>query len=138
MAAYIAVVDDNPDLSIVLCALLTDEGYQALPIRLPVTAHKLLQIQAPEVIIQDLDFGGRAAGVQLLSSIRQDPALASIPVIVCSADVVLLKKHHDAFDRYGYRVVTMPFDLDDILSAVRAALETAPDPAHDALALGGV
>jgi DNA-binding response OmpR family regulator len=47
-------------------------------------------------------------------------------VIVCSAAVDDLHEHQPVLDKYGVRALPKPFDLDDLLAAVRTAFQDAP------------
>jgi CheY-like chemotaxis protein len=120
-------MDDTPVILELLQELLEDAGYRVT------TCQDLLdlpQIRAmhPDMIMQDLHFAGvpEASG-QFFTAARLDPALAHIPIILCTAatrtvqDVVMAEQ----LRQLHVRVVLKPFDIDELLAVLAEALITA-------------
>jgi CheY-like chemotaxis protein len=79
----VLVVDDDPDIRAFVELALEDEGYEVAS---AVDGEALVQAreQHPDVILLDLMMPGMD-GVEVSQRLRDDPATATIPVIVMSA-----------------------------------------------------
>ncbi len=85
------------------------------------------QIEAlqPSVLIIDLEVG-RRAGFELLEHLQAEASTRDIPVMVVSTDRDLLEEARIDPTRYGGQVfLAKPFDIDDLLNAVREMIGTA-------------
>lgn len=83
--ATLLLVDDHPDLSDVVGELLLMNGHKVQKCVSGEEAVEKLQSVQPDAIVTDQRLPGMS-GVDLCRRVRSDPALADIPVIVCSAD----------------------------------------------------
>lgn len=122
MAPRIMVVNDSQDILEMFRDLLTYEGFEAIAYRAPELAVADLRETKPDLIILDWLFGHEELGMQLLKLVRQDPAMAATPVLVCSAANQKVEAVEDELRAQGVGVVYKPFMIDDMLSAIRAAL----------------
>ena len=121
---HILVVNDTQEIIDLLADLLAEEGYQVS------TSLALLDIAkvkalAPDLIVQDLLFeGAQELGWKFLTLVRLDPALAAIPLILCTAAVRTVNEPAMAeqLDRLGVRIVLKPFLIEDLLSAITGSL----------------
>jgi DNA-binding response OmpR family regulator len=77
-------------------------------------------------VILDIWMETPEAGWQLLELLRLDPATATLPVLVCSADVVFLRAKEAQLLAEGYGVLVKPFGLDALLARVAALLPPPP------------
>jgi len=111
MAGCILVVDDERDIRDVIAELLQDEGYDVEEAGDGAEALAKARDCHPLVVLLDLMMPGMS-GWEFRDRQRGDPQLAEIPVIVVSALGKAL-----GVDAAGY--LQKPFDLDDLLSAVR-------------------
>ena len=83
----------------------------------------------PNLIIVDLLLGG-ASGWEIVTLARADEALASVPVIVCSADVAQLREREDELVAIGnVHILAKPFGIDDLTALVERVLSAAALPA---------
>jgi CheY-like chemotaxis protein len=113
----VLVVEDGPYIGAMVKAALEDEGY-----RVQLEANGRAGIAAaraarPTVVVLDLmlpDLDGQ----EVLRALKEDPATASIPVIVMSAVASVLKPEERLLVE---SVVRKPFELDDLLHAVQRA-----------------
>jgi CheY-like chemotaxis protein len=111
MAGTILVVDDERDIRDAISELLEDEGYEVEEAGDGAEALNKARVCHPAVVLLDLMMPGMN-GWEFRARQRGDPELKEIPVIVVSAlDKVA------GVDAAGY--LQKPFDLDDLLSAVR-------------------
>ncbi len=111
MAGCILVVDDERDLRDSIAELLVDEGYDVEEAGDGAEALAKARACHPIVVLLDLMMPGMS-GWEFRAQQRGDPELSEIPVIVVSA----LGKT-PGLDAAGY--LQKPFDLEDLLSAVR-------------------
>ncbi len=127
MPPRIAVInDDTPFLDLMRQLLEETEGFEVVTRKEWDGAYQFVKEVRPDLVILDIRIGGEERGWQILQMLTLDPETLPIPVIVCSAAVDDLHEHQPVLDKYGVRALPKPFDLDDLLAAVRAALQDAP------------
>jgi len=115
----ILVFDDESTLRDVFQEVLEDEGYRVTV--LPRICEELDEVMRlePDLIILDVLFAGKPKGTEFLQRLKMHPATTAIPVLLCSAADVLVDAHGDA---WPCGAVAKPFDLEELLAAVRACL----------------
>lgn len=127
MPACIMVINDTQEILELFRDILTDEGYKvdiySYGIR---DIAEVLRVQ-PDLIILDYLIGAEQVGWQLLQKLKMTRATAKIPVIVCTAAVKQVQEIEGWLIAKGIAVVPKPFDIDDLLGAVKKALELTPD-----------
>jgi CheY-like chemotaxis protein len=117
---HVLVINDTQEILDLIQELLEEEGYRVT------TSLALLDIDkvkalAPDIIVQDLLFEGtQELGWKFLTLVRLDPALARIPLVLCTAAVRTVNEPEMAeqLDRQGIRVVLKPFTIDDLLTTL--------------------
>jgi CheY-like chemotaxis protein len=82
----VLVVDDHPDAREVVGEMLQIHGHSAAYADSVEAAWKLISQNAPDAVIVDQRLPGGERGTDLLKRMRQDPALANIPIVLCSGD----------------------------------------------------
>src|SRR5580704_14212931 len=123
MSAAILIVDDEANLRKTLAEILRARGYSILEADDGTTAVELLREATPDLIFSDWKMR-QMGGEKFLQHLRDEPRLASIPVIVITA----FGSSHSAIEavRLGaYDFVTKPFDLDEIVLTAERALDHA-------------
>ena len=118
MSPLIAVANDDTDFLALMGELLTDEGYRVGIHRVARDAYDEIKATVPDLIVLDIHMETPEAGWTLLELLTLDPALAAIPVLVCSADVVALRAKAENLRAHGCDALEKPFDLDDLLEKV--------------------
>src|SRR4051794_13015895 len=83
-AGYVLVVDDDPDIAETTAFLLETHGIPAVTARDGRDALGLAREYPPAVIVLDLRMP-EMTGEQFLAERQEDPLLAPVPVVVCSA-----------------------------------------------------
>jgi len=75
----------------------------------------------PDLIILDLVFGDEKTGLQML---QMQQSTATIPVIVCTAALDLVREQEGYLVSQGVHVIYKPFDLDHLRVNVKQLLES--------------
>jgi DNA-binding response OmpR family regulator len=122
----IAVVNDDTEFLRLMRLLLTQHGYAVTLHPTADAAYRALRAAPPDLVILDIRMETPEAGWQLLELLRLDPATATLPVLVCSADVVFLRAKEAQLLAEGYGVLVKPFGLDALLARVAALLPPPP------------
>lgn len=129
-SAHIMVINDVPDLLIVLRTILEDEGY-----RVSIDTFSDFDLEAkfahiadvkPDALILDLVIGSELLGWQLLQRIKLDRSLAEMPIVICTAAVRQVEELEAHLRTLGVAVILKPFDIDSLLQAVEQALHGGP------------
>src|SRR5580765_4253778 len=119
MQNEILLVDDDPDLLKLISMRLSSAGYRVRTADSGETALASIAVERPATVITDLRMPG-IDGMQLFEAIhRQHPAL---PVIILTAHGTI-PDAVDATQRGVFGFLTKPFDSQDLLQKVKAALE---------------
>ena len=115
----ISVVNDNPDFLELMSAILAeDAGFEVSLFNGEETSMDEIAGARPDLLIIDLLLGG-VSGWELVVLARADERLATVPVIVCSADVAELRNHTDELERIGnVHVLAKPFSVDEVTGLV--------------------
>ena len=122
-AGDILLVDDDPDLLKLISLRLTSAGYRVRTADSGETALAVLAVTRPSAVITDLRMPG-IDGLQLFDAIhRQHPAL---PVIILTAHGTI-PDAVSATQRGLFGFLTKPFDSQDLLQKVAAAVKVAGD-----------
>lgn len=127
----IAIVDDDVATRMLLGELLVDEGYEAMiwdGIADPLT---FVRAACPAVAIVDLHIGPAMDqdSAPLHELLMGDMGIDAA-VIICSADAIYLREHSEELEARGFTIVEKPFNLDDVLDAVRAASARTTSTQH--------
>jgi CheY-like chemotaxis protein len=121
-APLIVVVDDDAASLNLLIDLLTDEGYRTVGCRTSAAAAIVIQQFLPDLIITDLWLDRSDDGFPLLEWMQGGTMPRPIPLIICSADTRMLGAHAAQFGARGWAVLEKPFDIEDLLAKVVAAI----------------
>src|SRR5579875_1451151 len=121
--ARILVVNDTQEILELFRLLLEDEGYEVMLSSFPIQKVTEIEQMHPDLIILDLVFGDQKSGWQMLQMLKMWNSTASIPIIVCTAATQLVREQEGYLVSKGVHVVYKPFDIDELLAAVKQALE---------------
>lgn len=122
MAQRILVINDTQEILELFQEILSDEGYEV--ILYSYATHDTAEIvrHHPDLIILDYIFGTEKTGWQLLQKLKMRHDTAGIPVIICTAAIREVREIEGYLLAKGVTLVPKPFDIDDLLLAVRTAL----------------
>jgi len=114
----VLVVEDDPALGEVMVTALRDEGLDARLAHDGDEAMRMVDQSEPSCIILDLMMP-RRDGFSVLRELRADGRIQRLPVIVVTAIFGLSERMY-ATELGAADYVTKPFELDDLVSRVRA------------------
>jgi two-component system phosphate regulon response regulator PhoB len=84
----VLVLDDEAPVRDVVCRFLDKHGYQSVEASTVNEAAALLQDAPVVAVLLDVRLSGPGSGLDLLTQLRQQPALASTPAIVMTGGVL--------------------------------------------------
>jgi two-component system, NtrC family, response regulator HydG len=116
VAKLIAVINDDPAFLELMEELLTEEGYTVLTLLAEAGAYARVREAIPTAIILDIRLEHPDGGWNVLEEVRLDPLLATIPVIVCSANEREIQARAADLHRHRVEVLPKPFNLDELLT----------------------
>lgn len=116
----VLVVEDDPALGDVMLTALKDDGLDAKLAHDGDEAMRDVDDLSPSVMVLDLMMPKRD-GFSVLRELRADGRIANIPVIVVTAIFGMSERLY-ATELGAADYVTKPFELDDLISRVRALL----------------
>jgi len=80
----VMIIEDEPDAAELFAEMMRLNGYRVLKTYSGTPAMQLIAQQRPDLIIMDIMMPD-VSGLDVLRSVRSDPSLASIPVVIVSA-----------------------------------------------------
>ncbi len=123
----ILVVDDTPALLDVVRKCLEGEGYRVITCLESRHACRLAHEERPDVIMLDVVMP-EVSGWDVLASLRADPTLSRIPVIVCTAYVAealgrMVELRSGPDQQLG--LLPKPFDIEELIEVVASVASAA-------------
>lgn len=125
----VLVVDDEPDLLVLLEEHLNQEGYEVVTAGTGMAAINQARDQRPDVILLDVMMPG-VSGFDVCNILQDFPETAGIPVIFLTA-VAETKRKVMGLNLGADDYITKPFDLHELAARVKAALRPRLYAAHE-------
>jgi DNA-binding response OmpR family regulator len=124
MATRILVVNDTQEILELFRMLLEEEGYEVVLSGFPIQQMSDIEQIHPDLIILDLVFGDQKSGWQMLQMLKMKRSTASIPVIVCTAALDMVREQEGYLVSQGVHVVFKPFDIDHLLTNIKQLVDS--------------
>ncbi len=121
----VVVVNDDTVFLSLMNDLLSEEGYRTVVLRENEQPYDVIKRERPELLIIDMRIGNPDAAWMILETVRLDPATTNIPVILCSADIRLMRSKARLLREQRCEVLEKPFNLDKLLATVEKMFEAA-------------
>ena len=123
MKPRILVVNDTQEILELFRMLLEEEeGYDVVLSGFPIQQVKDIEHIKPDLIILDLVLGDEKTGMQMLQMLKMQRSTASIPVLVCTAALQIVREQEGYLVSQGVHVVYKPFEIDDLMANVKQLL----------------
>jgi two-component system KDP operon response regulator KdpE len=120
-AGKILIVDDDPQIRRVMRVMLTGANYEVVDVRSGDDALLKLREFLPDLVLLDLNMPGMG-GLDACRAIRESSDVSIIVLTVKSDESDKVKALDAGADDY----VTKPFNRDELLARIRAALRRMP------------
>ena len=124
MATRILVINDTQEILDMFRAILEEEGYEVILYSYAILDMGEYERVIPDLIILDLVFGSEKSGWQMLQKLKMNRATATIPIILCTAATNAVREMEGYLLSKGVTVILKPFDIDDLVAAVKLALQS--------------
>ncbi len=119
----ILIVDDEPDIRMLVEAILKDEGYEARCAGTSDEALAAYRLRRPDLVILDVWLqGSKLDGIGILEALHQE--VPRVPVVMISGHGTI-ETAVAAIQRGAYDFIEKPFNSDRLLLVVKRALEAA-------------
>ncbi|MET0391864.1 MAG: response regulator [Chitinophagaceae bacterium] len=119
---HILVVDDDPDISMMLKLMLEYKGYAVQTAERAEETVAILRSTAIDLVIMDMLLSG-ANGTDICAMLKRDEATRQVPIMMISAHPnareICLQAGADEF-------ISKPFDMQDILSKISDLIKNRP------------
>lgn len=115
MGVSVLVVDDESDLRFIMRRFLEGAGYQVREAGDGEAALRLVREERPDLVVTDLMMPVMD-GLQLIESLRTEPATQAIPVLVVSANWESAPEGADG-------LLSKPYDRKKLLALAQTLLE---------------
>ena len=124
MTARILVVNDTQEILELFRMILEGEGYEVILSGFPIQQIQDVEEINPDLIILDFVFGDQKVGWQMLQMLKMQRSTETIPVIVCTAAIDMVREQEGYLVSQGVHVIYKPFDIDHLVTSVKQQLES--------------
>jgi two-component system cell cycle response regulator len=127
--ATIVVVDDTPENLELTSSILGPSGYRVLGAATVSAGMELIRAHKPSMIISDIGLPD-ASGLDLLRTVKADPDLGCIPVLVITATYTDSPTRDAAMQLGASRFLVRPLEAPDMLREVESCLAGTSPGGH--------
>lgn len=124
----IAVVDDDRAVVQLVTAFLDAQGYRAISCLQGAEAITFVQSVHPDLVLLDIQMEQWDTGLKVLAGLRHHTDTRSVPVIVCSANLPLLRQQEHHIRSLGAEILEKPYTFDTLLAIVDATFDRSQRP----------
>lgn len=120
MANRVLVVEDDRDIASIVAAAARDEGWLVSVAASGAQALADWRERGADLLVLDLQLPGGKSGADVFETVRSELGVAPAAIVLSAAtEAVAIAKV------LGLPLVAKPFELDQLISVMRRALETA-------------
>jgi DNA-binding response OmpR family regulator len=123
MAPKILVVDDEPDVLLIVKTGMQAEGYDVVTASNGVDALAMVKEEKPDVVILDVMMP-LMDGFEVLAKLKEDDATAAVPVIMLTGLSERSKIQKALISGIHFYVVK-PFEFEELIQKVRTVLNAS-------------
>ncbi|GGE28598.1 sporulation initiation phosphotransferase F [Pullulanibacillus camelliae] len=116
----ILIVDDQFGIRILLNEIFEKEGYQTFQAANGVNALQIVKKEAPDLVILDMKIPGMD-GLEILKRIKQDNPEIKVIIMTAYGELDMIQ---EAIDHGALTHFAKPFDIDEVIAAVKEELPT--------------
>jgi PAS domain S-box-containing protein len=118
----ILAVEDSMEIEVLLTYIL-QENYYVDVVKNETALLEKVQDTSYDLVLMDINLGTRRTGIDVMQSLREMPAYASVPIIAMTAYALL--EDRDRFLEVGFDgYISKPFTTKELLDIIEQMLET--------------
>ncbi len=125
---HILAINNDPAVLALFRDLLHEAGYQVSTQTYVDRDLAQITVLKPNLIILDYMWANDDASWSLLQMLRMDPATAATPIVLCTGAVREVEVLASHLLDMGVTVVLKPFNIDQLVDAIRAHLTPEHPP----------
>jgi DNA-binding response OmpR family regulator len=129
----VLLVDDDKDLSFIICESLRKYGYNATTVETAKEAYELLEKNTYHIIILDINLPD-SCGFSICEEIRK---VSKVPIIFASARSSVTDKI-DGLDIGGDFYLSKPYSIKELLATINALIRRCYDVSEEIIEFGDV
>jgi CheY-like chemotaxis protein len=123
MPKHILIVNEEEELRELMQTILHGEGgYKVSQGTYKTAMLPWIEELKPDLLISDVTFGDETLGFELVDKLKLNPATSHIPIILCSGAIAALRERQSYLAEKNVGVLYKPFEVDDLLGAVKQIL----------------
>lgn len=119
MPKKILVIEDDPDVAMVIGTVVRMAGYEAVTAHDALTAMSVARQNKPDLITLDVGMPGGGGDV-VLERIRTNSATSLTPVIIITGSGLI--EREELFSRGAQAYLQKPFEPEELLRAIRGLI----------------
>jgi two-component system sensor histidine kinase/response regulator len=123
MSKKIMIVDDDPVIRILVSDYLETMGYSVETYEGGPAALERAESEPPDLMLVDMQMPEMNGG-QVLQRLRENPNLASVPVVICSAANDIAEYTENNFKVRADEYLSKPFEVATLLGLVKSFLNS--------------
>jgi two-component system cell cycle response regulator DivK len=122
----VMIVEDEADAAELFAEMMRVSGFRVLKTSSSAPALRMMTDEKPDLVLLDIMMPG-ISGLDILREMREDPALAGIPVVIVSAKAMPADIRR-AMEAGASTYLTKPVGFLELKQAVENALGNQPAP----------
>lgn len=129
----VVAIDASEDVRSLYREILRDEGYDIETLDCHEATRDALLTCRPDAVLLDCFIGCDPSGWELLQLLSLDADLQMVPVVICTTDARMFGDNARGQVDESIRILSKPFDVQELLCAIEASLERSNLPSSSGL-----